>query len=181
TLADLLKADKIPRANRGDVLAVLAGAGTTAERALALEKTLTEPDLGPSERIRILEALESSASALPLPTGADLNRLAALFDHADAPLAAAALRLAGTWKVRNLRPQIEQIAADPGVAATRRRSAVRALVNLGEPDTKRRLHALAAADVPYPVRADAIAGLAALDLPRAAEMAVPLLRLSVSS
>jgi putative heme-binding domain-containing protein len=181
TLADLLKAGKVPRGNRGDVLAVLAALGTAAEQTLALEGALAEDDLSPSECVHVLEALESTAPRQPPPAAANPGRLAVLFDHADAALAAAALRLSGAWKLERVRPQVERIASDPRTAARRRRAAVRALVDLGGPDTKRRLHALAGGEVPYSVRADAIAGLTVLDLPQAAALAVPLLRQPVAA
>jgi putative heme-binding domain-containing protein len=176
TLADLLKARKVPRANRGAVLAMLARFGTAAEQTLVLQETLAGKDLRPSECLRVLQALEPVARQRSLLAGADENRLAALFDHSDAALAAAALRLAGAWKLNKLRPQMERIAADQQTAATRRRAAVRALVELGGAETKRRLGDLAGDKVPYPVRVDAIAGLAELDAGRAAVLAAPLLR-----
>jgi putative heme-binding domain-containing protein len=176
SLSDLMKAGKVPRANRGDVLAVLAALGTAAEQLLALEGALAEMELDPSERVHVLEALEAAASKRPLPAAVDPGRLASLFDHVDAALAAAALRLSGAWKLQGVRPQVERIAADPRTAASRRQAAVRALVGLGGPLTKRRLMALAGVEVPYAVRVDAIAGLTALDLPQAAALAVPLFR-----
>jgi putative heme-binding domain-containing protein len=175
-LADLSQAGKLPRANRADVLAMLARFGTAAEQSLALEETLAGEDLSTSERLPILQTLESVARERPPPEGVEVSRLAALFDHSDTTLAAATLRLAGAWKLQKLRPRMEQIAADPRTAAIRRRAAVRALVALGGTESKRRLLALARDEIPYSVRVDAIAGLAELDLARAAEWAAPLLR-----
>jgi putative heme-binding domain-containing protein len=176
SLADLLKAGKIPRANRGDVLAMLARFGTAGEQSLALEETLAGKDLTPLERLHVLEALESVDRERSLPVGVDGSRVAALFDHSDAALAAATLRLAGAWKLHKLQPQMERITADPRTVAIRRRAAVRALVDLGGTDTKHRLCALTGDKVPYPVRVDAIAGLAELDLASAAGPAASFLR-----
>jgi putative heme-binding domain-containing protein len=176
TLAELLKAGKVPRANRGDVLAVLAALGTASEQNLALEGALRANDLDLSERIHVLQALEAAAARRSVPVLTDPSRLAALFDQPDPALAAAGLRLAGAWKLQSIRAQIERVVADARTAASRRQAAVHALVDLRGPETERRLKALAGNDVPYAVRADAIAGLSALDLPKAAALAVPLLR-----
>jgi putative heme-binding domain-containing protein len=179
TLADLLKAGKIQRGNRGNVLAALAGLGAPAERALALDAVLEGNELGPSERLQVLESLASRTRRLPAG-GANADQVATLFDHSDAALAAAALRLAGVWKLQNLRPHIERIASGSPIAAVRRRAAVRALVDLGGAEAKVKLRTLAGSEFPYSVRADATAGLAALDLTGAAGLAVSLLRQRVS-
>src|SRR5262249_41799665 len=57
-----------------------------------------------------------------------------------------------------------------------RLAAVEALAELGGAESLARLRALASADRPYPIRAAAITGLAALDLPEAAALAATLLR-----
>jgi putative heme-binding domain-containing protein len=175
-LADLLKGGKVPGENRADVLSVLAALGTPAERALACEGALAGDALRPEERVRVLDALRQAAREGPVPSGTDPARLAALFGDPDPALAASAMRLAGAWRLEVLRPELGRIAADPPAATPRRRAAVGALADLGGPESTARLRTLASADRPYPVRAEAIAGLAALDLPGAAALAATLLR-----
>ncbi len=175
TLTELLKAGQIPKASRADVLSVLAGLGTPGQQALVCDLTLAGDALRPDERVRVLEALRRATRGRPAPAGMAPVRLAVLFRDPDPALAAAALRLAGAWKLRTLRPELVRIAADPRTFVPCRRAGVRALADLGGTDSMNQLRGLAATDRPYPVRAEAIAGLTALDLPGAAALAADLL------
>jgi putative heme-binding domain-containing protein len=175
TLAGLYKAGKVPRGSRADVLALLAGLGDAAQQALVLDEALAQGRLSTSERVRVVGALERAARARPARPANDPARLASLFGQEDAALGAAALRLAGAWKLEKLRPEVSRVAGE-GAAAPRRQAAIAALVDLGGPESTRRLEELAAASRPYALRAEALAGLAALDVQKAARLAAPLLR-----
>src|SRR5262249_58464572 len=72
-------------------------------------------------------------------------------------------------------PEWAGLAADAD-AGSRRHAAVRALVDLGGAQSVRQLEALADAGRPYAVRSEALAGLASLDVQKAARLAAPLLR-----
>jgi putative heme-binding domain-containing protein len=176
-VAELLRAGKVPREVRADVLCLLAALGDASHSALALDDALAADRLDPAGRVRVLEALAQAARARPVRPPHP-ERLSLLFGHPDASLSAAALRLAGAWKLEELRGELERLAGSAD-AGPRRRAAVEALVGLGGPASVRRLDALAAGGQPYAVRVEAAAGLAVLDLKQAARQAASLLRLPV--
>jgi putative heme-binding domain-containing protein len=179
-LANLLAAGKVPRQARADVLRLLAALGDAAQQSLALNEALAPDRLSTAERIRVLEALRQAARQRPVRPENDPARIADLFGHDDMALSVAALRLAGTWKLERLRGDFYRLAGEAGSAAGRRGAAAQALAGLGGAESIRQLEALAVGDRPYPVRADALAGLAILDVRKAAALAVPLLRQPVN-
>jgi putative heme-binding domain-containing protein len=180
-LAAMVKEGKVPREGRADVLALLAALGDAPQQALVLEEALAEDRLTPAERVRVLEALAQSARERPVRPAGDAARIASLFGHKDAALGAAALRLAGAWKLEKLRDEVARAAGDADAPASRRRAAVAALIDLSGRDSQQCLADLAASKLPYGVRADAAAGLAALDVKGAAALAADLLRRPVTA
>jgi putative heme-binding domain-containing protein len=83
------------------------------------------------------------------------------------------LRLAGAWKLDALRPTLAKIAE--GENWRRRAAAIAALVDLGGVDSVQQLESLARNQL-YGVRVQALVGLAALDVKRAAAPAAQLLQ-----
>jgi putative heme-binding domain-containing protein len=165
----------VPRASRADVLALLAALGDAAQQRMVLEEVLAPDHLNPAERVRVLDALQRAARQWGMRPATELTRIAALFPDRDTALGGVALRLAGAWKLEKVRPDVSRLAEEAREPA-RRQAAVAALVDLGGPESVRRLEALAAADRSYPLRAEALEGLAALDVQKAARLAAPLLR-----
>jgi putative heme-binding domain-containing protein len=98
-----------------------------------------------------------------------------LFVHEDVGLAATALRLAGAWKLESLRAELMRRAEDSKIDAPRRQAAVDALVDLGGPATLEALTSLSGGKHAPPVRAQAILGMATLDVDRAARLAAQFL------
>jgi putative heme-binding domain-containing protein len=176
-LAGLLKAGKVPRDSRADVLSLLAALGDTGQQTLVLEDALAADRLTAAERMRLLEALEHAARERRMRPDADLGRIAHLFGDKDAALGSAALRLAGVWKLEKLRGELAKVAsADP--VPSRRQAAIAALVDLGgaaSVASLASLASLASQDRPYGGRTEALAGLAKLDTRKAAVLAGALL------
>jgi putative heme-binding domain-containing protein len=172
-LAKLLQDGKVPAENRADVLGLLALLGNASDQDLVLNYALAPDRLTAAQRVRVLDALRQAARERPVRPANDPARVETLFHHANPALAAAAMRLAGAWKLEKLRPELARAA---GTAGPRQYAAVRALVDLGGPESVRRLEALTGPGRPYGVRAEALAGLAALDVRKAAALAAPLLR-----
>jgi putative heme-binding domain-containing protein len=172
-LAGLVQSGQVPADRLADVLGLLAVLGDAPQQALAWDAARADGRLRSPERVHVLEALEQAARARKAKPAAAPEHLAELVRSKDAPLAAAAARLAGAWKVETLRGDLDTLAAsaDPRVGT----AAVAALVDLGGPETARRLEALAGAKEPYPVRQRATVGLVSLDPKRAAAAASGLL------
>lgn len=175
TLVALLQEGKVPANNQGGVLRIVAALGTEQHQALAWQTVVKAQGWPPTDRASVLEALAQAARQRKSVPGHEPQQLASLFDQADAALAAAALRLAGSWKQEELRGAIlrhAQAASDP----VRAQAAVAALVELGGARSTQALAALADQKRPFNVRLHALTGLVALDVKQAAERAGMMLR-----
>lgn len=180
-LAELVKAGKVPADNQAQVLSLLAFLGDANHQALVLDQALASDRLPALDRVRLLEALAQAARDRPVRPGNDPDRIGALFNHPDLNVSTAAVRLAGAWKLEKLRSALNGLAEADQTLLPRRRAAISALVDLGGPDSARRLETLAGTQRPYATRVEALQGLAALDLKKAARLAVPLLSLPVQA
>ncbi len=172
-LAELYKAGKIPAESQASALQILAELGDGSHQTFALEAALAEK-MQPQERQRVLEAL--AKSALSHKTMGGDERLIALFGHADAGLAAAALHLAGAWRMDQARPELIRLACARDTERRRRQAAVEALVELGGPPTMQALTKLSAPEQSPEIRLHALVGWAGLDAKQAAAQAAAFLR-----
>jgi len=175
TLAALFKTGKVSRENQADVLALLASLGNAAHQTLVFEQTLN-PKLTITERVRLLDVLQQSARVRSVRPDTDLDRVVALFSNDDVSLSAAALRLAGAWKLEKMRSFAGALAGAATTPSIRREAAIAALVDLGGPRSVQALEAFVAEDRPYPIRSQALIGLVVLDVNIAAKRAVALLK-----
>jgi putative heme-binding domain-containing protein len=173
-LATLFRTGKVPAENQGSVLRVLANLGDAATQSLAWQAVQTDKR-APADRAAILMALEDAARQRKVKPDASPDSLRALFADSSGDVAAAALRLAGAWRTESLRADLACWAADKA-DTLRRQAAVAALVDLGGKVSLQELAALTAESQPPAVRREAIAGLAALDVRKAAESAKALLQ-----
>src|SRR5258707_15124803 len=117
----------------------------------------------------MLGALEQAARTRKIEPEGELKHVTRLFADPSAKLGAAALRLAGAWKLEDLRPAMIQYAGDKAGDPERRQAAVAALVDLADPTSIQDLAGIAAGNRPFPVRRDAAIGLATLDTRKAAD------------
>jgi putative heme-binding domain-containing protein len=175
-LAALLEAGKVPAGNRAGVLQILAGLGDAQRQRLAWDAALADSVLTAAERTRILGALEEAARTRKAKPPAKLDQVKTLFADPDALTAAAAMRLAGTWKLEDLRGELNSWAGRVMTDAQRRAAAIDALVALGGPASVQELQRLSDSKLAFAVRRQAIIGLAALDVGRAATAAAALLQ-----
>src|SRR5581483_8052427 len=88
---------------------------------------------------------------------------------------AAALRVAGQWKIEAVRPQLLALAQAKETSAPVRQAALDGLVLLGGPETRQALIEMAGAETPLSVRRGAVIALAAVDAAEAAKHGVELL------
>jgi putative heme-binding domain-containing protein len=177
-LADLYRAGKVPRENEVDVLSLLAALGDAPQQTLVLDRAVASNRHSVAERVRLLEALRQSARARPVRPQKDLDRISVLFKDNDVRLSAAAMRLAGAWKLEELWPQLVELTG--AAAPAQRQAAVAALVDLGGARTLDALEK-AARQGSYPSRSDALIGLITLDVTKAAQLAATLLKEQVSA
>jgi putative heme-binding domain-containing protein len=174
-LAALFQAGKIPPENQTAVLRILAGLGDAPVQAVTWNWVRNTTQQPPAERAGVLAALEQAARSRKMRPNAQPTQMRRLCEDNNPEIRAAALRLAGAWKLEAMRPDLERWADDDTSDARCRKAAIAAMVELGGPASIAALARIAGAKHPLAVRRDAIVGLAALDARQAALAAGELL------
>jgi putative heme-binding domain-containing protein len=180
-LVDMLRAGKLPHDREVEILALIADTGGPEELGQVFDIALAAKPADHDRQIHLLNALERAARQnKPRPAG-NLQRLGSLFAANDDDLRAAAIRLAGLWKVESLRPQVLEQAQAAATRDTIRQAAIEALALFGGPADKRALEQLAGKDRPIKVRALAVVNLTTIDPEAAARQAAALFRAGVDT
>jgi putative heme-binding domain-containing protein len=176
-LGRLLTAGKIPVEARTDALCVVASLGADGQ-GLAWSHLCGDDRLTAADRTRVLTALEEAARRQPIKSGS-LESVMKYIEDPNEALSAVSLRLAGAWKLENARDKMSELAG--AEHPLRRRAAIAGLVDLGGERSMSKLATLATPGQPYGVRVDALVGLIRLDLQRAVDPGVKLLRQPTSA
>ena len=140
-LAKVLADRPLTSDGQGPWIELIGQAGGSAELQMLFEKAVTGGFNTPAAA-RALNALgEASRLRGAKPTG-DLRSIGTLFEHADASVQAAAVRLAGKWKVLELGERIRQLAVDVRATSDIRVAALDALIAFRGPETIKALTAI---------------------------------------
>jgi putative heme-binding domain-containing protein len=131
----------------------------------------------PALKARLIPALAQAAELRELRPAGDLpGVVTGLLSRPEPGLRAGAMRLAGAWRLADLRPAVEGRARDAGESPEVRRAAITALPAVAGGDAAAGVLAdLSRQPHPPAVRAAAVAALATLDAPNAAAEAASLL------
>jgi len=177
-LVKFLRSGRVPAERQGTVVEMIGKRGTADDLGFLIEKALDPNGFTPANRLRAVDALAEAALTRNLRPAGDLARLSPLIagKDADPALKLAAVRLAGLWKAEALGGALRSIAAAPEVTGALRAAALDALAAIGGKAGRASIEALAGADKPVAVRAQAVAALARLDVGAAAARAVEVLR-----
>jgi putative heme-binding domain-containing protein len=172
-LLQLVKAGRIAKGKENLAWEMIARTGGKDEIGEALAYA-THPYLHSALAVPVLEAIEASARERKIRP-ADSAIAAAFKQMSRTPLSAFRSRLAGLWKVESQRAGLEMTAQTPDILGIEEsRAAMEGLALLGGEKSKAFLIRTAGIDPPM-VRPLAVAALASIDLPAAAEKAVELL------
>lgn len=135
--------------------------------------------LQPDLQRKVLELLADAAASRNVKPSGDLAPLAKLIDGPaaakDRRLTAAAIRLAGAWKLAEVNDTISRLATGAKNNTSLRQAAIDALVAIGGTTNHKTLDELATEDKSTAIRIYAAAALARLDTPAAATAAANLL------
>lgn len=169
-LLQLVKAGKIPKGKENVAWEMIARTGGRDEVGEALAYA-THPYLHSADAVPILEGIEASARERKIRPADEFIKPAFKEMNGRKPLSAFRNRLAGCWKVESERPALENIAQTSDVWGIEdSRSAFEGLALLGGEKTKTFLVDTATRG-PVASRPLAIAALASVDLPLAANKA----------
>jgi putative heme-binding domain-containing protein len=133
TLVRLVRSGKLAPAGEATVLGLLAERGGPGELGLVLDRAIASGN--PAHSAALLAALERTARSRNLRPAGDLLRLNTFFKGENEPLRAAALRLAGAWKLDDARPQLADVAQSRTATEALRIAALDGLVALGNRDS----------------------------------------------
>ena len=177
-LMRLLQSGRLPKERQPQVLEMVCQRGGPKELAYVFQQVL-RPDVYDAElRQQVLAWLADAAATRKVSPEGDLSAIGALIklDPAakDSSLPLAAVRLASLWKVEALAGQLAALAIDPKIDARLRQAAIAGLADVGNGAAREALSALAKNDAAPRIRAQAIAGLARLDVDVAAAQAADL-------
>ncbi len=173
-LTKVLADHPIPNDGNGPWIDLIAKAGSQEHLDQLLNKTVAR-DFTDTAAIKALGALNEAARLRKLAPASDKARINALFDHPAEGVRAAALRLAGVWKLGAFTGTILSVAAKSETPSAVRNAAIQSLRDLGGNEAVAGLTQLAAANQQFPVRAEAIKALAATDLSKSIAPALEIL------
>jgi putative heme-binding domain-containing protein len=173
-LLALLQEGKIPQEKQGRALALIASLGEPHELGMIFDRVL-QHRTRIEECERLLDALEQASTRRNVKPTGDLVQLGSLIADSDDRIRVRACRLAGLWKMENLRTQLTGLIRNQGSAESLRQAALDGLVALGGPESLRIIGDLATSGQSLGVRTHALIALTALDLERAARLALPIL------
>jgi len=160
-LAKVMK--EIPRDGSGGMIELAGQAGGPAQLRQIYDQVL-EKGFDDAASTRALTALSEAARLRNArPTG-DLSGLTALIDRSSEKVRAAAIRLAGMWKLPAATPLLLQIAEASNSFPTLRQAAFDGLREIGGRDAITGLRRMAAAPNDYTTRRMAAIALAGVDL-----------------
>ena len=166
----LLKSGKIPPERQGDALSLVAGLAGPDQLAALFAESYDTP-----VQARFLAALEKAARERNVRPAGDLVRVKTYFTHADDSLRIAAIRLAGAWKLAEVRGELATAAGSGESPLKVREAAVDAILDLGGSESVGLLRDLCTPPHPPRLRLKAAAALASIDPSTAAPVAAEVL------
>lgn len=178
-LRKLLESGRLPAERQGTVLEMICNRGNEHDLRVVFDRVVAPGGLPPEVQLKALGWLADAAVTRKVkPTGelAALDQLVVGEAAAKNPARQrAAIRLAAAWRNAAVAPALRTLATDSQTKPELQRAAVEGLVAIGDPESRATLARLSAGSGPRPLRAQATAGLAALDLPAACAAAAAIL------
>jgi putative heme-binding domain-containing protein len=166
-LLALFQGGHIPAERDESAQALITALGGPAQLALVLDVATDQDKLAAPRRAALLGALiRTTRDRKVIPAG-DLTRLRRLLGLDDSTTRALAAQAAGLWKVAALQPEIAELAAAKESSSDARKAAIGALLELGDPASRKVVDDLAEQDTMLEIQGLALAALASSD-PRAA-------------
>ncbi len=162
-LLKLVRDDKVSPESVGGVLQIIAALGDDSAKNFVFRESVSQKRKLPADAlIRVLETLET----MPVKSNHDwyAGPLSGLFRYDSVEVAAAAMRLAGIWKLERLRGELMEPIVSPKPDPARRAAAIDALARLGGAESTKLLVSVAAAKEADPAyRVQALVGLLEID------------------
>ncbi len=172
---------RAPDARKGPIVDIIGKRGDAADLAYLFDHGLIAVEAPAALRVKALAALDEAASTRDVRPEGDLAPLGRLIRTAqpgtDREVRLGAIRLAGTWKLAPALPDLAAAAAATGseVDGAVLAAALGAMAAIGGDAARLAIVGLAGPSQPPSTRALAVASLARIDLPAAADRATAIL------
>jgi putative heme-binding domain-containing protein len=171
---DKVLADRpIPQDGSGPWLDLIASAGSQSQLTKLLDGAVAGSFSEPGQ-VKALRALSEALRLRKAAPEKNQQEIRKFFSSSNPDLKAAALRLAGQWKLNQFSPELLQ-EAGKAASPTIRDASFQSLRELGGASVVQGLQKLAAKDNEITTRSEAVKALAALDLNKAAPLAIEVL------
>ena len=175
-LMKLLQSGRLPAERVGTVVEMVCQKGNAQDLAYIFAQLQKADAYKPAVRLKAIELLTDAAVVRKVKPASDLTALKVLLADVTEPrLKLAAIKLAGVWRVPEIAPELQSLAANPKTDKSLRAAAIDGLANIGDVASTKSLLTIAAKDSSIPVRMVAVASLARLDLDAAAQEAAAVL------
>ena len=171
TLVQQLKSGQMPAASQSGMIDLIANIGGVDEANALFDLAVNHELKDNAAGATLLAALLHMSQRQHVRPSEDLDLLTPLLSNPEQDIRAGAMRLAGTWKLEQMRSLLVAAAESKDISAAVRRAAIEGLAALGGDKSLTVLRQLSASTNAPDVRAMAIAGLAVLDVKHAAEQA----------
>lgn len=175
TLVRQLKSGQVPAASQSGMIDLIANIGGVDDANALLDLAADRAAKDRGTTAKLLGGL-LQMSIKHIRPSAQLDRVKPLLSDQNENVCAAAMRLAGAWKLNDLGPQLASAAESNEKSAVVRRAAIDGLASLGDGTSANVLRKLSGDKDQLNVRAMAVSGLARLDLKGAAREAADAIR-----
>jgi putative heme-binding domain-containing protein len=165
-LGTVLSGKPLPRDGGGMAIELIGQAGGPGHLRQLFDQTVHGEFEAPAT-VRALNALGEAGRLRNQRPSGGLEAIGSLFEHSDEKVRAAAIRLAGTWKLNSFAPALLEAAGSKLMAPTVRQAAFDSLREIGGTAAMAGLRALAEKGDDLAIRRQAVVALASLDLPQA--------------
>ncbi len=174
-LGQMKQAQALARDGSGPWIELIGQTGD-ANELRRLFDTVAQNGFDDPAAVRALNSLDAAARGRNARPAGDLAPLATLFQRRDPAVRAAAVRLAGGWRLAPAAPEILKLAGQADSSPELRAAAFDSLRAIGGPEVTAGLRQLAASGANGAVRRAAVGAFAALDLPGAVPSMIAVLK-----
>jgi putative heme-binding domain-containing protein len=174
-LMKLYQSGRLPAERQPAVVEMICNRGNEHDLRVVFDKIVAPDGMPAALRLKALGWLTDAVLTRKVKPAGELDGLVALVRSPDAPVTAAAIRLASVLAIPAVSPDLQEIANDPQAPADLQQAAIAGLVAIGGEKNRETLLHLASRGPNLPVRMRAVAAIVGFDVPAAAREAATVL------
>ena len=174
-LMKLYQSGRLPAERQPAVVEMICNRGNDHDLRVVFDKIVAPDGMPAPLRLKAINWLTEAARTRKVKPAGDLGGLTQLVRSNDAPLTAAALRLASVLSVAAVSPDLQKIATDTGAPAELQQAAIAGLAAIGGDQNRATLLQLASPGPDIVVRMQAVAAVVGFDVTAAARQAANVL------